>query len=77
MICYRSQIEKYPIRHFSSKVIGWNYMNGGVIDMVLFQCYERTLFHPMPYASEKQNLIKPVSMESVGKTPREIREASH
>ena len=29
--------------------------------MVLFQCYERTVFHPMPYASEKQNLIKPVS----------------
>ena len=29
--------------------------------MVLFQCYECAVFHPMPYASEKQNLIKTVS----------------
>ena len=61
MIYYRRQIEKYPIRHFSSENDRLDFNEWGVIDMVLFQCYECTVFHPMPYASEKQNLIKPVS----------------
>ena len=29
MLYYRCQIEKYPIRHFSSKMISWNFVNGG------------------------------------------------
>ena len=32
----------------------------GVIDMVLFQCYERMLSHPMPDAMDKHDLIKTV-----------------
>ena len=32
----------------------------GVIDMVFFQCFECMLSHPMPYASEKQNLIQTI-----------------
>ena len=37
------------------KMIGWNLMNGGGRYGII------PVFHPMPYASEKQNLIKPVS----------------
>lgn len=46
MLYYRRQIEKYTIRHFSSKMISWNFVNG-VIDMVFFRCNACTVFHPM------------------------------
>ena len=31
-----------------------------VIDMVFFQCFERTVFHPMPNTSDKHELIKTI-----------------
>ena len=32
----------------------------GVIDMVFFRCFEGTVFHPMPDAMDKHDLIKTV-----------------
>ena len=32
----------------------------GVIDMVFFRCFERTVFHPMPNTSDKHELIKTI-----------------
>ena len=31
-----------------------------VIDMVFFQCFEGTVFHPMPNTSDKHELIKTI-----------------